>query len=189
MKSGWLKIAILVVSLIAARFIARGPSYRRIVALGLILVVFFAAQARSIFEVYRHTSLYQRRNAMALSDLEILEIHYDGRLFGGKRVLPLLVADHMPRAKVFLNDETAYTKSFLGWSGRDPETTFVIGGYEPTMSPAFRSACLRRPHVVHDGVYIATPLSTYESEKEVFLMHDGLINYLIPGSWRIPSHE
>jgi len=33
------------------------------------------------------------------------------------------------------------------------------------------------------------PLSTYSNEDQVFLMHDDLIDYLIPGSWGIPRHE
>jgi hypothetical protein len=188
LSASWLKIALLLLSLIAAPFIARASSRARAVTLAVIMLLFVASQARSFVAAYTNTILYQRRHAMALSDLEILELHYDGRLFGGRRVLPLLIADHIPRAKVFLYDDEVYRKPFLAWSGRDPDSTFIIGGYQSTVSPAFKAACMRRPHVVHDDLYIALPLSIYENEAEVFLMKDAMMNYLIPGSWR-NQHE
>ena len=76
------------------------------------------------------TSFYQRRKTMALSDLQILETLYHSSEFSGKNVLPLLVADYMPQAKVFLYDENLYPKALLGWSGRNPDSTFVVGGYQ-----------------------------------------------------------
>jgi hypothetical protein len=33
------------------------------------------------------------------------------------------------------------------------------------------------------------PLSIYEKEEQVFLMKDALMDYLIPGSWRVSQHE
>ena len=116
------------------------------------------------------------------------------RFFSGKDVLPLLVADYMPRAKVFLYDENLYSKELLGWSGRNPDSTFIVGGYESTMDGSFKVACLSRPHILYKGratvpLYIATPLSIYEKEEQVFLMKDALMNYLIPGSWRVSPHE
>ena len=126
---------------------------------------------------------------MAISDLQIYDGLYDGRLFRGKKVLPLLVADHMPKAKVFLYDENLYPKELLGWSGRNPDSAFVVGGYQSTMNASFKMACLGRPHIIYAGLYIATPLSTYENEAQVFLMKDGLTDYLVPGSWRVSQHE
>ena len=162
--------------------------------LGLVLLIFFASQGRSIIDTYR-TGLVQRRKTMTLSDLQIVDNVYDSRLFSGKDVLPLLVADYMmPQAKVFLYDENLYPKELLGWSGRNPDSTFVVGGYQSTMDASFRVACLGRPHILYKGrarvpLYIATPLSIYEKEEQVFLMKDGLMDYLIPGSWRVSQHE
>ena len=68
-----------------------------------------------------------------------------------KDVLPLLVADYMPQAKVFLYDENLYSKELLGWSGRNPDSTFVVGGYQSTMDASFKVACLRRPHIITRG--------------------------------------
>ena len=55
-------------------------------------------------------------------------------------------------------------------------------------------ACLQRDHAIYKGrseapLYVALPLSTYSNEDQVFLMHDDLIDYLIPGSWGIPRYE
>ena len=184
-----LSIIILIACLIGVRLIPRGPSLRRKLLLGLGLVTFFASQGRSVLNAYRNSGLYQPRKTMTLSDLQILEIRHNGRLFGGKRVLPLLVADYMPHATIFLYDDNLYSKELLGWSGRNPKSTFVVGGYQSTMNNSFKVACLRRPHIIDDGLYIATPLSVYENEKQVFLMKDGLTDYLIPGSWGISPHE
>jgi hypothetical protein len=188
-RTTWLKLIILVVLLIGARLVARGPSFGRKLLLGIVLLTFFASQGRSIFDTYRNSGLYQRRKIMALSDLQIYDKLAIGRLFGGKKVVPLLVADHMPRAKVFLYDENLYPKEFLGWSGRNPESAFAVGGYRWAMDPSFEVACLTRPHIIHDGLYIATPLSIYENEEQVFLMKDALMDYLVPGSWRVSQHE
>ena len=143
---------------------------------------------------YRSTELYQPRKIMTLSDLQIVESVYHSREFSGRNVLPLLVADYMPHAKVFIYGPNLFTRELLGWSGRDPDTTFVVGGYQPAMDPSFKAACLQRDHAVYKGrsrapLYVALPLSTYSHEKQVFLMHDDLIDYLIPGSWGIPQHE
>jgi hypothetical protein len=131
---------------------------------------------------------------MTLSDLQIVENLYDSRWFSGKDVLHILVADYMPHAKVFLYDENLYSKETLGWSGRNPDSTFVIGGYQSTMDASFKVACLSRPHIFYKGrakvpLYIATPLSIYEKEEQVFLMTDGQMNYLIPGSWRVSQDD
>jgi len=184
-----LGIIILIACFISARLIPRGPSLGRKLLLGLALLTFFVLQGRSVLDTYRNSGLYQRRKTMALSDLQIHEIRYGGRLFGGKRVLPLLVADYMPQAKVFLYDENLYPEEFLGWSGRNPDSTFVVGGYQSTMDASFKVACLGRPHVIFEGLYIATPLSTYEKEEQVFLMKDALMDYLVPASWRVSQHE
>ncbi len=193
MKTGTLKL-VLIACLISARLVARGPPLGRKLLLGLVLLTFFVLQGRSVLDTYRNSGLYQRRKTMALSDLQIHEIGYGGRLFGGKKVLPLLVADYMPQAKVFLYDENLYPEEFLGWSGRNPDSTFVVGGYQSTMDASFKVACLGRPHIIYKGrseepLYIATPLSTYEEETQVFLMKDALMDYLIPGSWRVSQHE
>ena len=184
----------LIACLISARLVARGPSLGRKLLLGLVLLTFFASQGLSILDTYRNTDLYQYRKTMALSDLQILENLYHSRLFSGKNVLPLLVADYMPQAKVFLYDENLYPKELLGWSGRNPDSTFVVGGYQSTMDASFKVACFGRPHIIYKGrsraaLYIATPLSTYEKEEQVFLMKDALMDYLVPGSWGVSQHE
>jgi len=184
-----LGIIILIACFISARLIPRGPSLGRKLLLGLALLPFFASQGRSVLDTYRNTGLYQRHKTMALSDLQIREKLYNGRRFSGKKVLPLLVADHMPQAKVFLYEENLYPKELLGWSGRNPDSTFVVGGYQSNMDPSFKVACLGRPHIIYEGLYIATPLSTYEKEERVFLMKDALMDYLVPGSWRVSQHE
>jgi hypothetical protein len=189
-----LSVIILIGCLITARLVPRGPSLGRKLLLGLVLLTFFASQGRSILDTYRNTGLYQRRKTMTLSDLQIVENLYDSRWFSGKDVLYILVADYMPHAKVFLYDENLYSKETLGWSGRNPDSTFVIGGYQSTMDASFKVACLSRPHILYKGrarvpLYIATPLSIYEKEEQVFLMTDGLMNYLIPGSWRVSQHD
>jgi hypothetical protein len=193
-----LSVIILIGCLITARLVPRGPSLGRKLVLGLVLLTFFASQGRSILEsildTYRNTGLYQRRKTMTLSDLQIVENLYDSRWFSGKDVLHILVADYMPHAKVFLYDENLYSKETLGWSGRNPDSTFVVGGYQSTIDASFRIACLSRPHILYKGrakvpLYIATPLSIYEKEEQVFLMTDGLMNYLIPGSWRVSQDD
>jgi hypothetical protein len=189
-----LSVIILIGCLITARLVPRGPSLGRKLVLGLVLLIFFASQGRSILDTYRNTGLYQRRTTMTLSDLQIVENLYDSRWFSGKDVLHILVADYMPHAKVFLYDENLYSKETLGWSGRNPDSTFVVGGYQSTMDASFKVACLSRPHILYKGraevpLYIATPLSIYEKEEQVFLMTDGLMNYLIPGSWRVSQHD
>jgi hypothetical protein len=189
-----LSVIILIGCLITARLVPRGPSLGRKLVLGLVLLIFFASQGRSILDTYRNTGLYQRRKIMTLSDLQIVENLYDSRWFSGKDVLHILVADYMPHAKVFLYDENLYSKETLGWSGRNPDSTFVVGGYQSTMDASFKVACLSRPHILYKGrakvpLYIATPLSIYEKEEQVFLMTDGLMNYLIPGSWRVSQHD
>jgi hypothetical protein len=189
-----LSVLILIGCLITARLVPRGPSLGRKLVLGLVLLIFFASQGRSILDTYRNTGLYQRRTTMTLSDLQIVENLYDSRWFSGKDVLHILVADYMPHAKVFLYDENLYSKETLGWSGRNPDSTFVVGGYQSTMDASFKVACLSRPHILYKGraevpLYIATPLSIYEKEEQVFLMTDGLMNYLIPGSWRVSQHD
>jgi hypothetical protein len=189
-----LSVIILIGCLITARLVPRGPSLGRKLVLGLVLLIFFASQGRSILDTYRNTGLYQRRKTMTLSDLQIVENLYDSRWFSGKDVLHILVADYMPHAKVFLYDENLYSKETLGWSGRNPDSTFVVGGYQSTMDASFKVACLSRPHILYKGrakvpLYIATPLSIYEKEEQVFLMTDGLMNYLIPGSWRVSQHD
>ena len=189
-----LSIIILIACLISARLVARGPSLGRKLLLGLVLLTFFAFQGRSILDAYRNTGLFQRRKTMALSDLQIHDKLYNGRLFMGKKVLPLLVADYMPQAKIFLYDKTLYPKELLGWSGRNPDSTFVVGGYQSTMDASFKVACFGRPHIIYKGrssaaLYIATPLSTYEKEEQVFLMKDALMDYLVPGSWGVSQHE
>jgi hypothetical protein len=173
----------LVASLAAARLLALAPALVRTLALGGVLVIFFIFQGRSIVHAVKHTGLYQRHPTIALSDLLINE-HIDSRMLSGKNVLPILVADYMPQATVFLYDETLYPKDILGWSGRDVDRTFVVGGYQPRMDGSLKAACLGRPHVLYRGMYIAIPLSLYEKEHEVFLMRDGTLDYLVPGSWR-----
>lgn len=186
-----LSIIILIACLASARFV--GPLGRKLL-LGLVLLTFFVSQGRSVVDTYRYSGLYQQRKTMSLSDLQIVESVYHGRKFSGKNVLPFLVADYMPQAKIFLYDENLYSKEKLGFSGRNPDSMFVVGGYQSTMDAAFKVACLGRPHIIYKGgsnapLYIATPLSTYAKEERVFLMTDGLIDYLVPGSWGVSQHE
>ena len=181
-----LSIIILIACLISARLV--GPLGKKLL-LGLALLTFFVAQGRSILDTYRNNALYQSRKTMALSDLQIYAKLYNGRIFSGKKVLAFLVADYMPQAKIFLYDENLYPKELLGWSGRNPDSTFVFGGYQSTVDASFKIACLGRPHIIYEGLYIATPLSTYENEEQVFLMKDALMDYLVPGSWRVSQHE
>jgi hypothetical protein len=189
-----LSIIVLIACLLSAHLVAQGPSLGRKAIFGLVLLTFFAYQGQSILDTYRNTNLYQYRKTMALSDLQIVDNVYHSKLFSGKDILPLLVADYMPQAKVFLYDENLYPKELLSWSGRNPDSTFVVGGYQATMDTSFKAACLGRPHVLYKGrasvpLYIATPLSLYEKEEQVFLMKDALMDYLIPGSWRVSQHE
>jgi hypothetical protein len=189
-----LSIIILLGCLIAARLVPRGPWLARKLILALVLLTFFVSQGRSVVDTYRNSGLYERRKTMTLSDLQIVENLYDSRWFSGKDVLHILVADYMPHAKVFLYDKNLYSKESLGWSGRNPDSTFVIGGYQSNMDAAFKVACLNRPHILYKGrarvpLYIATPLSIYEKENQVFLMKDASMYYLIPGSWRASQHE
>jgi hypothetical protein len=194
MKTSTLQLVMLIACLISARLVARGPSLGRKILFGLVLLTFFILQGRSILSTYRNTDLYRSRTTMALSNLQILENVYHSREFSGRNVLPLLVADYMPQTKVFLYDENLYSKELLGWSGRNPASVFVVGGYQSTMDAAFKVACFGRPHIIYKGrsraaLYIATPLSTYEKEEQVFLMKDALMDYLVPGSWRVSRYE
>ena len=162
--------------------------------LGILLLLFFTSQARSILSTYRNTELYHRRQTMTLSDLQILENLYDSSKFSGRNILPIVVGDYMPKTKVLLYDKNLYSREFLSSSGRDPDTTFVVGGYQSTMDDSFRAACLGRPHVIYKGrsnapLYIAIPLSTYGTEARVFLMRDAVMDYLIPGSWGGVEHQ
>ena len=182
-------LIILTACVIGTRFIPDGASRKRNLLLGLAVLTFLVAQGRSVVGAYRNSALYQPRKDMTLSDLQILEIRHNGRMFGGKNVIPLLVADYMPNAKIFLYRDNVYSKELLSWSGRDPDKTFIIDGYHATMDESFKATCLGRPHAIDDGLYIATPLSLYEKEKQVFIMTDGQTDYLIPGSWRVSRHE
>jgi putative flippase GtrA len=189
-----LSIIILIACLLSTRFV--GPFGKKLILrllLGVVFLTFLLVQGRSVLDTYSNTNLYQRRNTMALSDLQIVDRLYDSRRFSGRDVLLLLVADYMPRAKVFLYDENLYSKEALSWSGRDLDTTFTVGGYQPSIDDSFRVACLARSHILYKGrstraLYITTPLSTYEKEERVFLMKDELMDYLIPGSWRVSQH-
>jgi len=194
LRTGWLKLAMLIGWLIGARLVSKGPSLGRKILLGLVLMTFFVSQGASMMDTYHSTELYQPRKIMTLSDLQIVENVYHGREFSGRNVIPLLVADYMPHARIFIYDSKLFSKELLGWSGRDPDSTFIVGGYQPAMDPKFKAACLQRDHVIYKGrseapLYVALPLSTYSNEDQVFLMHDDLIDYLIPGSWGIPRHE
>jgi hypothetical protein len=186
-----LSIIIMIACLISGRLVGR---FGKRFLVGLVLLTFFVAQGRSIFRTYRDSGLYQHRRIMTLSDLQIIENVYASAWFSGKDVLPLLVADYMPRAKIFLYAENLYSKELLSWSGRKPDSTFIVGGYQSTMDDSFKLACLSRPHVLYKGratvpLYIATPLSIYGNEEQVFLMNDALMDYLIPGSWKVSPHE
>jgi hypothetical protein len=189
-----LGIIILIACLISARLAPRGPSLGRKLLLGLALLPFFALQGRSMLDTYRNSNQYRYRKTIALSDFQIVDNLYHSREFSGRNILPLLVADYMPEAKVFLYDDNLYPKKLLGWSGRNPDSTFVVGGYQSTMDASFKVACFGRPHIIYKGrsrspLYVATPLSTYEKEEEVFLMKDALMDYLVPGSWGVSQHE
>jgi hypothetical protein len=189
-----LSIIILTACLLSTRLV--GPLGRKLilrVTLGLVLVTFFAVQGESVLDTYRNSVVYHARKTISLSAFPIVENLYHSSEFSGKNILPLLVADYMPRAKVFLYDRNLYSRELLSWSGRDPDSTFVIGGYQSTMDTSLKAACLARPHVLYRGksdaaLYIATPLSTYEGEERVFLMRDGVMDYLIPGSWGVSQH-
>ena len=194
LRTGWLKLAMLIGWFIGARLVAKGPALGRKILFGLVIVTFLVSQGISMVDTYRTTQLYQPRRIMTLSDLQIVENVYHSREFSGRNVLPLLVADYMPHTRVFIYDANLFSKELLGWSGRDPDSTFVVGGYQPAIDPAFKAACLQRHHVIYKGrssapLYVAIPLSTYSNEDQVFLMHDESIDYLIPGSWGIPRHE
>jgi hypothetical protein len=194
LRTGWLKLAMLIGWFIGARLVAKGPALGRKILLGLVIVTFLVSQGISMVDTYRTTQLYQPRRIMTLSDLQIVENVYHSREFSGRNVLPLLVADYMPHTRVFIYDANLFSKELLGWSGRDPDSTFFVGGYQPAIDPAFKAACLQRDHAIYKGrseapLYVALPLSTYSSEDQVFLMHDESIDYLIPGSWGIPRHE
>ena len=189
-KANLLVTMILIACLFSSRLI---ESRARKIVLGLALLTFFVAQGRNVL-VYSNASLYQHRKLMTISDLQIIDDVYTSRWFSGKNVLPLVVADYMPRAKIFIYDDTVYTRELLSWSGRNPDSTFIVGAYDPTMDDSFKAACLSRPHVLYKGrasvpFYVATPLSIYEKEAQVFLMKDAVMNYLIPGSWLESKHE
>jgi hypothetical protein len=179
-----------------------GPRGRKLILrplVGLALLTFLAVQGRSVLYTYNSTWPYQVRKTMALSDLQLVDNLYDSRYFSGRNVLFLLVADYMPDAKVFLYDKNLYSRESLNWSGRDPGSTFVFGGYQSAMDASFKAACLGRPHIIYESrlnempgnapLYIATPLSLYEKEEQVFLMKDAAMDYLIPGSWGAFQHE
>ena len=204
MEIGMLKVASIII-LLACLFSTRlvGPVARKLILrllLGVVFLMFLVVQGRSVLDTYKNTGRYQGRKTMALSDLQIVDKLYDSRLFSGRNVLFLLVPDYMPDAKVFLYDKNLYSEESLNWSGRDPNSTFVFGGYQSVMDASFKVACLGRPHIIYKGrvkertpsnapLYIATPLSIYENEKQVFLMKDALMDYLIPGSWANFQHE
>jgi hypothetical protein len=184
-------VLIIIGCLIMGRLVG---SLGRQLLLCLVLLLFFVTQGRSILNTYRYSGVYQRRHTLTLSDLQIVDKLYDSRWFSGKDVLHILVADYMPHAKVFLYDENVYSKETLAWSGRNPDTTFVVGGYQSTVDASFKVACLSRPHILYKGrasvpLYIATPLAIYEKEEQVFLMKDAEMYYLIPGSWGVSRHE
>jgi hypothetical protein len=187
-------ISALMACLIIGRLV--GPRGKRLL-LGLAFLTFLVSQGRSLLDTYINSDLYKHRKIMSLSDLLVVENAPASRWFSGRDVLPLLVADYMPRAKVFLYDDNLYSKELLGWSGHNPDSTFVVGGYRSTMDGAFKVACLSRSHILYKGraslakvpLYVATPLEVYEKEQKVFLMKDELIDYLIPGSWRASQDE
>jgi len=179
-----LSIFILVACFVVGRIFARGPRLVRTMLLGIALSTFFVEQVRLV----HLNSGFQRRNSLAVSRWQI-EDNLNGRMFYGKKVLPLLVADYMPYAKVFLYDRTLYSKDLLSWSGRNPDDTFIVGGYQSSINESIKKAAQAHPHTIYDGLYIAMPLSTYEKEREVYMMNDGLMDYLIPGSWLNSRHE
>src|SRR5262245_16282751 len=98
-------LIILTACVVGFRFIPGSASIKRNIILALVVLTFLVVQGRSVVGAYRNGALYQPRKNMTLSDLQVLEIRHNGRMFGGKNVLPLLVADYMPKAKVFLYDE------------------------------------------------------------------------------------
>ena len=178
-----LSILILVACFVVGRIFARGPRLVRTMLLGIGLLTFFAAQGRLVYL----NSAFQRGKSLVVSNRQIEGL--DGRMFYGKKVLPLLVADYMPYAKVFLYDRTLYSRDLLSWSGRNPDDTFIVGGYQSSINESIKKASQAHPHTIYDGLYIAMPLSTYEKEREVYMMNDGQIDYLIPGSWLNSRHE
>jgi len=203
MEIGKLKVAsfiILIACLLSTRLV--GPLGRKLILrllFGLVLLTFVVVQGQSVLDTYNNTGLYQPRRIMALSDLQIIDNLSHSRLFSGRNVLFLVVADYMPHAKVFLYDKNLYSRESLNWSGRDPDSIFVFGGYQSVLDPSFREACLGRAHIIYKGrlnetpgnapLYIATPFSIYEKEEQVFLMKDALMDYLIPGSWGAFQHQ
>src|SRR5215813_490599 len=179
-----LSIFILVACFVVGRILARGPRLVRTMLLGIALSTFFVEQVRLV----HLNSGFQRRNSLAVSRWQI-EDNLNGRMFYGKKVLPLLVADYMPNAKVFLYDRTLYSRDLLSWSGRHPDDTVIVGGYRSTINESIKKASQTHPNTIYDGLYIAMPLSTYEKEREVYMMNDSLMDYLIPGSWLNSRHE
>jgi hypothetical protein len=179
-----LSIFLLVACFVVGRIFARGPRLVRTMLLGIGLLTFFAVQGRLVYV----NSDFQRGKSLVVSKRQI-EDNLNGRMFYGKKVLPLLVADYMPYAKVFLYDRTLYSRDFLSWSGRNPDDTFIVGGYRSSINESIKKASQTHPHTIYDGLYIAMPLSTYEKEREVYMMNDGLMDYLIPGSWLNSRHE
>jgi hypothetical protein len=184
----WRQLGMLLTWLIAARLVPRGASLGRKCVLSLVFLTAFASQGLAIVRVYQNTQFYKPHETMSLSDFLVHE-DLNSRMFSGKNVLPILVADYMPRAQVFLYAADLYPKEVLAWSGRDLTTTFVVGGYRSTLDGPLRAACLARAHIIYKGLYIATPLSIYEAESQVFLMTDTVIDYLIPGSWSMARGE
>jgi len=183
-RLGLLSVFILVVCFVVGRIFARGPRLVRTMLLGIALSAFFVSQGRLVYS----NSGFQRRNSLAVSK-RMIEDNLGSRRFYGKKVLPLLAADYMPYAKIFLYDRTLYSRELLSWSGRNPDDTFIVGGYQSSISESIKKASLAHPHTIYDGLYIAMPLSTYEKERAVYMMNDGQIDYLIPGSWLNSRHE
>ena len=179
-----LSICLLAACFVVGRIFARGPRLVRTMLLGIGLLTFFAVQGRLAY----FNSDFQRGKSLVVSKRQI-EDNLNGRMFYGKNVLPLLVADYMPYAKVFLYDRTLYSRDLLSWSGRNPDDTFIVGGYRSSIDESIKKASQTHPHTIYDGLYIAMPLSTYEKEREVYMMNDGVIDYLIPGSWLNSRHE
>lgn len=186
-KTQLLSIFILVACFVAGRILSRGPRLERTVLLGIALSAFFVSQVRLVHSNYLNNG-FQRRTSLVVSKW-MIEGNLSARRFSGKKVLPLLVADYMPHAKLFLYDRTEYSRELLSWSGRNPDDTFIVGGYQSSIDETVKKASLAHPHTIYDGLYVAMPLSTYETERQVYMMHDGLIDYLIPGSWLNSRHE
>ena len=191
MEIGRLKlfiIIILIACFISARLVARGPSFGRKLLLGLVLLTFFASQGRSVLGTYRNNSLYQRRKTMALSDLQIQERLFEGRLFR-KKSSPLLVADYMPQAKVFLYDENLYPKELLGWS-RQQSRQYVRSRWVPIDYGCLtQGSLLGSPSYHFRGIVFRNTTLDLQKEKQVFLMKDGLMDYLVRDPWRVSQHE